>query len=140
MKRFKNIFIIGALICLTILGVYFFTINTAKSESSNSPLVSILEVKKSMDSNEKVPLIDVRRPDEYSAGHLKGSVLLTLDTIGEKASIVMPDKNKKYYVYCRTGHRSGQAITQLQQMGYTDVHSMEGGITAWQEAGYPVEK
>ena len=140
MKIIRNILIIGALLCVTILGVYYFAINTTKPEATDSPLVSVQEVNKAMASKENVTIVDVRTPDEYKTGHLKNSVLLTLDTIESKAAQVLPDKNQKLYVYCRTGVRSAQAVAELKQMGYTDVHSMEGGITSWQNSGYPVER
>lgn len=140
MKFIQKIFIIVALLCVTVLIVYFFAVNTTKSEIYNGSVVSVQEVNKAMDIKEKVTIVDVRRPEEYKEGHLKNSILLTLDKIDAKALQTLHDKDQLLYVYCRTGKRSAQAAAQLQQIGYTNVHSMDGGIVAWQNSGFPIEK
>ncbi len=140
MKITKNIFIIGALFCVAALVVYFIAINSAKSQTPNGSIVSVHEVKKSMDAKEKATIVDVRTPEEYKEGHLKNSVLLTVDVIDPQSAQALPDKDQTLYVYCRTGHRSARAVAQLQQMGYAHVHSMDGGITAWGKAGFQIVK
>lgn len=140
MRIIKNIFIISVLFCVTALVVYFIAINNAKSQAPNGSIVSVQEVKKSIDAQEKVTIVDVRTPEEYKEGHLKNSILLALDTINSKAVQALPDRNQALYVYCRAGHRSAQAVAQLQQMGYAHVHSMDGGITAWKKAGFQIIK
>ncbi len=140
MKIIKNIFIIGGCVCMTSLIIYAISINNVKSQAPNGSTVSVQEVKKSMDSKEKATIVDVRTPEEYKEGHLKNSVLLTLDAIDSESAHALPDKNQTLYVYCRSGHRSTQAVAQLQQMEYTHVHSMDGGITAWKKAGFQVIK
>ena len=49
-------------------------------------------------------------------------------------------KDKPVIVTCRSGNRSDQVTTFLRQQGYTNIHNMAGGIVAWQQAGYAVEK
>lgn len=70
-------------------------------------------------------LVDVRTPEEFAAGHVKGSVNIPLDTIGSKITAFKSKKN--IVVFCRSGARSGQAKAILQQNGITDV--VNGG--AW---------
>ncbi len=74
-------------------------------------------------------LLDVRSADEYSRGHIPGSInipLDTLDTVGEKVK----NKSTPVYVHCLSGGRSRQAAAYLERMGYTDVKNI-GGISAW---------
>ena len=105
----------------------------------NVPQVDTTEVKKAIDTKENVILLDVRTPSEYAEGHIKGSMLMPLQTLQQNVT-QLTDKSKKIYVYCRSGSRSAQAVTLLQQLGFTNVENMKGGILAWSAKGYPVSK
>lgn len=73
-------------------------------------------------------IVDVRREDEYAAGHIPGAVLLTMETISaESAAAVLPDKNQLVLLYCRSGRRSKIAAKSLVDLGYTNVIEF-GGI------------
>jgi len=135
----KSLVVVGFLFVVGLI-VVFISISTAKHTLQSGALISPQEVKHAIDAQEKITIVDVRTPEEYKQGHVKNSILLPLDTIGTKAPEALPDKNQTVYVYCQTGHRSAQAVSALQQMGYTHVYSMEGGLTAWQNAGYPIVK
>jgi rhodanese-related sulfurtransferase len=88
--------------------------------------------------NPGVYLLDVREPDEYAAGHIPG---ITLIPMGEVATrLAELPRDKEIIVTCRSGNRSGQVADLLREQGFTNVHNMEGGIIAWEEAGYPVEQ
>ena len=66
-------------------------------------------------------LLDVRRADEFNAGHIKGAVLVPHDTIIEKVGAVVPDKSTPVYVYCRSGRRSAIVVEAMKKLGYTDL-------------------
>ena len=70
--------------------------------------------------------IDVRTPEEFSRGHLKGAVNIPMQEIGEKISSVSPDKNAPVNLYCHSGRRAQVALQTLQQMGYTHVINQGG--------------
>jgi rhodanese-related sulfurtransferase len=53
---------------------------------------------------------------------------------------VIPDKQAEIILYCGGGFRSALAADSLRRMGYANVVSMDGGIRAWREAGYPMEQ
>lgn len=73
-------------------------------------------------------LLDVRRPDEYSAGHIPGAQLLTNETMTKEAAEAMiPEKDTAVFVYCRSGRRSKEAARKLAEYGYTNVVEI-GGI------------
>ena len=82
-------------------------------------------------------MLDVREPDEYDAGHIPGITLIPMGEVADRLSEIPTDR--EVIVTCRTGNRSAQVVDFLRQQGFTNVHNMEGGIVAWQEAGYPVE-
>lgn len=90
--------------------------------------VSMAEGLKMMASSDSFVLLDVRRPDEYRAGHIPGAVLLTNETIRPAlAEKIIPDKESEIYVYCRSGRRSKDAAGKLAEMGYTNITEI-GGI------------
>ena len=86
---------------------------------------------KSMIDKGGVTIVDVRRPEEYAAGHIPGAVLVTLQTLEQTSASVLPDKNAVLLVYCRTGIRSANASDKLIKMGYKNVYDIAGGITQW---------
>jgi rhodanese-related sulfurtransferase len=110
---------------------------TAQKDSIN--VVSIEQFEK-MTTKKKNMLVDVRTPEEVSEGHLPGA--LNINFLGENFSqeIETLNKNKTYLLYCRSGSRTRKAADQMQKAGFKKVYMLEGGITAWNEAGKPVEK
>ena len=87
----------------------------------------------------KAVAVDVREPDEYAVGHIPGAKLLPLGEVLSRAAEVLPDKRALWLVYCRTGGRAALAACALQELGFTSVCSIEGGITAWIDAGLPLD-
>ena len=83
-----------------------------------------------LDAHEAVA-VDVREPDEYAVGHIPGAKLLPLDDI-EDADLpeILPDKNARILIYCRTGRRSALAAAQLFDLGYTHLYDL-GGLNGW---------
>ena len=91
-------------------------------------------------AGEKAVLIDVREDSEWAAGHAAGAVHLGKGVIERDIESKIPDKGAKLVLYCGGGFRSALAGDALQQMGYTDVISLDGGWRAYQGSGLPVEK
>lgn len=81
-------------------------------------------------SNKDIILVDVRTPEEYREKRIPGSVLLPDYEIRNRASEVIPDKNARIVVYCRSGRRSAEAAKVLKDMGYENVYDL-GGIIDW---------
>ncbi len=88
--------------------------------------------------NERFVVLDVRTPDEFSSGHIEGSVNVDFYGPGFQVELGKLDKSKTYLVYCRTGNRSDTTLQMMQELAFTDVYELEGGIKAWAEAGLPV--
>ena len=75
-------------------------------------------------------IVDVRRQDEYDAGHIPGAILIPNESIGTERPEQLPDPDQILLVYCRSGNRSKQAAQKLFDMGYTNVYEF-GGINTW---------
>jgi rhodanese-related sulfurtransferase len=101
---------------------------------------NIHEVKQWIDAGEKFHLVDVREEAEWTGGHLPGAIHLCKGVIERDIERTFPDKGARLLLYCGGGFRSALAADNLQEMGYTNVLSMDGGWRAWTEAGYPVVK
>ena len=80
-------------------------------------------------TNDGAVLLDVRTEEEYRGGHIEGSVNIPLDRISSVENIVK-DKSTPLYVHCLSGGRSGQAVSYLRQIGYTNVKNI-GGISGY---------
>ena len=93
-------------------------------------VISQEEAKTLLDEGRYDVLLDVRRKDEYEAGHIPGALLLPNEEIGTEPPGLLPDKDAVILIYCRSGNRSKQAAAKLAAMGYT--HLLEfGGILTW---------
>ena len=75
-------------------------------------------------------ILDVRRPDEYAAGHIPNAVNVANESIGASEIAELPDKDQLILVYCRSGRRSKEAAEKLVKLGYTNIVEF-GGIIDW---------
>lgn len=88
------------------------------------------EAMQMMTKNDGHIILDVRRPDEYSIGHIPGAVLIPNETIGTTPPEELKDFDQIILVYCRSGNRSKQAASKLAAMGYSHIYEF-GGINTW---------
>jgi len=148
MDNFKITVIILIIILVVAIVIYYTSINSNKTNTEvkevdeqvmeNSKYIYIspsqmAEQIKNMNKDEYV-ILDVRTKQEYDDERIPNSVLLTLNEIEAKASTVLPNKDIKIYVYCRSGARSQQAAYKLISLGYKNVYDFGGIID------YPYEK
>jgi rhodanese-related sulfurtransferase len=78
-------------------------------------------------------LIDVRTQDEYAVSHLKDAQNICVTDTDFKQKVAHLDKAKPVYVYCKKGGQSAQAAKILEELGFTQVFDLQGGITNWQQ-------
>ncbi len=91
------------------------------------------------DQTRSVIVLDVRKPDEYNEGHLEGANLVDVTDDGFTDKISELDSSAEYLVYCKLGGRSARAVEQMTSMGFTSLHDLEGGFTAWADAELPID-
>jgi len=133
----KYLIIILLLLSTSVLGCLTNAPEEDAGGSVNYLDIPVSEAKIKVDSGEYF-ILDVRTREEYDAGHIAGSVLIPNEVLLNRLDEVPSDK--PILVYCRTARRSAISSQDLINNGFSEVYNMEGGIAAWQNAGYPVEK
>ena len=125
-----------------LLLTFFMLSGIAFAQTAEKDSIRVISIEKfeKMSAKKKNMLVDVRTPEEVSEGQLAGAV--NINFLGENFSseIQKLNKNKTYLLYCRSGSRTRRAADQMQKAGFKKVYMLEGGITAWKEAGKPIEK
>lgn len=95
--------------------------------------ITCQEIKKRRDEGEELHLVDVREPAEVAEFNI-GGICLPLNKIqGMETEEIDDLKDKEVICYCRSGQRSMMASLVLEQMGFTNVKNLEGGVNAWKE-------
>src|ERR1700744_662480 len=86
-------------------------------------------------------VIDVREAEEWSTGHIHGARHVPKSFLESRIEGSATDRDQHVILYCQSGNRSaGAARTLLDDLGYSNVESMTGGITLWKDRGYDVEQ
>lgn len=114
---------------------------TFKNVTINGEGVSDVDVAEVDMLRERLNLIDVRRPEEYTGelGHIEGTRLMTLET--EFANGIKTVSTEKPIVFvCRSGGRSSKAAAYASALGIKDVYNMAGGMLEWNERKLPIIK
>ena len=92
--------------------------------------ISQEEAREMMSKDDGHIVVDVRRQDEYDAGHIPDAILIPNEEIGTEQPAELPDLDQIILVYCRSGKRSKEAAQKLFDMGFTNVYEF-GGIIDW---------
>lgn len=111
-------------------------VNDAKTRVKQ---IDIEEYRRMRDAGDPHLLVDVREDKEWSSGHVAGAVHLGKGIIERDIETRVPEKNTKLVLYCGGGYRSALVADALQNMGYTNAISLDGGWRALQAAGMPLE-
>ena len=110
----------------------------AESEAPlEAPGISPSELSARRASGTAPVVIDVRTPEEYAVGHVPGALNIPFDQVAGRISQV--DAPNGVALYCMRGPRARMGETALLGAGYSSVLHLEGGLAAWQAAGFPVE-
>ena len=100
--------------------------------AANPDEVSVQETKKALDDPKLgIKLLDVREPFEYEIAHINGAPLIPLGDLSRRFTEL--DPNSQYYIYCKTGVRSLNAVRFLKEQGFKYTKSVKGGIDAWSD-------
>jgi len=83
-------------------------------------------------------ILDVRTPEEFAAGHIAGAQNIDFYAPDFEQQLAQLDKTKTYFVYCRSGNRSGQTIPIMKKLGFQYVYELRGGIAQWARQGLPL--
>ncbi|MDX5982107.1 rhodanese-like domain-containing protein [Exiguobacterium profundum] len=111
---------------LALIAIFIFVITSGKDGIKK---IDVKTLQKKLE-NEEITLLDVRESSEYEGGHIEGAVNAPLSSLD--ANQLPYPKDEPIYVICRSGNRSAQAASQLQDAGYTEIYDVSGGMIAWQ--------
>ena len=82
-------------------------------------------------AKKKIVVLDVRTPEEVAEGTIPGAVNYNFNGPDFKQQLSNLDKSKPYFVYCRSGKRSGKAIEMMKSMGFKKLYEMNAGFPAY---------
>lgn len=95
--------------------------------------ITVEELKSRVDAGEKLHVIDVREPAEYTEYNIGAKLIPLGNIMGMQVDDIEDLKNEELIVHCRAGSRSMQACLMLEQFGFTNTVNVKGGVLAWQE-------
>ena len=91
-------------------------------------------------NKEDVVVLDVREAAEAIGGKITRAIQIPVGAVTKRIGELEKHKDKTLLVYCKTGARAGLACKELGKHGFEKVYSLNGGLTAWQEAHLPLSK
>jgi rhodanese-related sulfurtransferase len=100
---------------------------------------TVVEIHNRRMAGETFHLVDVREESEFAAARLPAAIHLGKGVIERDIEQAIPEMDAQIVLYCGGGFRSALAARNLQQMGYTNVISMDGGFTGWKNAGCEID-
>jgi rhodanese-related sulfurtransferase len=130
-----NVLLIGLAIGSAIMLIW----PMLKRGAAGVPQISTTEAVMLM-SRAKPLVLDVRDIAEYQAGHLQGAKHVPVAELATRLKEIEKFKDKPVLVYCERGTRAKAACTILQSHQFTQLHQLNGGLLAWQEAKLPIIK
>lgn len=105
-------------------------------ELEQTPIYTVAELRTELQNDPDLSVVDVRRIDEYSEGHIRQALNLPLSNLIERLPPL--DKGKPVVVICASGYRSSIAKGLFEKAGFKNIGNVIGGMKAWQEAGFEV--
>ncbi len=89
-------------------------------------------------NNPNFVILDIRTPEEFDSGHIAGAININYHSDSFIEDLDKLDKSKTYLVYCRTGRRSGDAVSIMTRLGFKEIYRIKGDIVKWKSEGLPV--
>ncbi|MEF8732596.1 MAG: rhodanese-like domain-containing protein [Candidatus Accumulibacter meliphilus] len=91
-------------------------------------------------NRENAQLLDIREASEYVTGHPVDARNIPVGSLDERVDELAQFKDTPVILICQSGARSSAACAKLAKLGFSRLHSLEGGVAAWAEAGLPLKK
>ncbi len=88
-----------------------------------------------IESVEDLVVLDVRTPEEFTAGALPDAILIDINQPSFTAEVEQLDSTLPYLVYCRSGNRSARAVEIMENLGFDEIYELDDGIGAWVGSG-----
>lgn len=137
-----RVFLLYVLIAVGLVSCDAQSAGSKSAISKVEPIARDLQVqdfKKLYDSKSGSILLDVRTPSETAEGIIANAIEADISSAAFEKEISELDKSNPVFVYCRSGARSGRAMSIMKRQGFQEVYNLSGGIGAWQQAGLAIE-
>jgi thioredoxin len=122
-------------ILLSTLMIFFFSCTNHSQQQRGVQLVSVKAFAEALQATSSATIIDVRTPEEFQGGHLKGAVNFNVLASEFANQVGQLDRDHAVFVYCKAGGRSADAAAIMKDMGFTIIYDLQGGYMAWSAAG-----
>ena len=132
MGKQTQMIIVFVVLALAVGAFYIMQMGSGNSDYGN---VDVGEARDLIGEKAGLVVLDVRTVSEFDSGHLEGAINIPVEELSGRLSEL--NQNDELLVYCRTGNRSTTAVGILRESGYERIYHMDGGITAWNSAGFP---
>ena len=93
-----------------------------------------------LSSDPAITILDIRTPEEFAEGHIKGAVNIDFTAGDFEAKVSALDPEKPYLVHCAGGNRSGQSLPVFEKLKFNRLYHLSNGFKGWVADGQPVEK
>lgn len=107
----------------------------AGTQTTGPVLVDAATAEELIASDPDLVILDIRTPEEVAVGAIPGARVVDFYSPAFQSDIDGLDRDATYLVYCRSGNRSAQATQLMENLGFTDVYELDGGILTWANAG-----
>ena len=134
MEKQTQMIIVFAVLVLAVAAYYVMQVGLR--ETSEYGNVDVGEAQDLIAEDIALVILDVRTVSEFDSGHVEGAINIPVEELSKRLSEL--NSNDELLVYCRTGNRSTTAVGILKENGYNRIYHMNGGITAWRSAGFPI--
>ena len=119
----------------SLLLIILLTVNCKGQVSSIIETIPAITFAEKIKTTPNAPIIDVRTPEEYLSQHIENAENINWNSDNFDIQIQKLDKTKPVFVYCMSGGRSKKAAAKLEELGFSKIYDLEGGILKWNSAG-----
>lgn len=118
---------------------------TTKSQNSQSNRHKVEHVdahgaQQFLSTNPQAIVLDIRTPKEIKGGHIEGAIFANFFEEDFKQQLTRLDKDTPYIIHCKGGGRSTKALSVLNELGFTNVIHLDGGLDGWKQVKLPLTK
>ena len=127
---------------LIVATITFFSTQTFGQAAINTSAIKNVSAHQAQEviNMKDIVILDIRTPGEYNTSRIEGAININFYDTSFAENLKNLDKNKTYFVYCRSGNRTGQSMRLFSSLGFKDIYHLQRGIVDWTASGYKMTK
>lgn len=125
-------------IWITLLLMFMTACTQADKTITSSKVITPTETSEFLKKENSPLVIDIRTPEEFKEGHIKGAKNIDFRAADFSQKIALLDRDKPYIIHCKSGGRSTTSLKFWQDLGFTKIHHLDAGFDGWKKAKLPV--